>query len=485
MSQINKELNKGILHSLVGKYSLYLLQISSLALLARLFTPEDFGTLAALQVLILFFQLLATSGLGPAIIHQDSISDEQRDGIFSATLIIGFILSLLFLYLTPALANWLGLDNINVLTYVLAVSVFFSAIAMLPLASLQKDTRFITIGKAEIFAEVIALLTCLSLYALGLGVLALAIKLLITPVARFVFYFYYSSQTEIGQAKVGVKIGSLLPLLAIAKFQLGFNILNFFSRNLDTLLVAKYFGVVSVGFYEKTYQVMRYPLQLFTFAITPALQPVLTRYKDQPEIIFTAFYQLAYKLAILGFITATIMFWYADDIIFILFGSQWLDVSDLLKILALSIPVQMVLSATGGLYQSMGATREMFYCGIFSSIVNVSAIILGIYMGDIKWLCFSLIIAFTINYFQCFYVLHHYVFNVNKIKGFIILTSLVLVSMLHVLFISNEEKPRGNFSYIDSFNNLAHVVIPLSIIAAVIYIIYAKLNKKVIDKSSS
>ena len=70
MSKINNELNRGILHSLIGKYSLYVLQITSLAILARLFTPNDFGTLAALQVLILFFQLLATSGLGPAIIHR-------------------------------------------------------------------------------------------------------------------------------------------------------------------------------------------------------------------------------------------------------------------------------------------------------------------------------------------------------------------------------------------------------------------------------
>ncbi|QUM76613.1 oligosaccharide flippase family protein [Moritella sp. 24] len=474
MSKIEKELNKSIFHSLIGKYSLYVLQIISLAILARLFTPADFGTLAALQVLILFFQLLATSGLGPAIIHQDVISPEQRNGIFTATLIIGITLSLLFSYLTPLLASWLDLNNVNLLTYVLALSVFFSAIAMLPLASLQKDTQFIVIGKAEIFAEIIALITCVTLYLFDLGVIALAIKLLITPIARFVFYFYYSSKTEIGQAKVGAKISSILPLLAIAKFQLGFNILNFFSRNLDTILVAKYFGVVSVGFYEKIYQIMRYPLQLFTFAITPALQPVLTRYKHEPGVIFTTYYQLAYKLAVLGLLTATIMFWYADDIIFILFGSQWLPVSSLLKILAISIPVQMVLSSTGGLYQAMGATKEMFYCGIFSSIVNVSAIIFGIYMGDMQILCFSLVVAFSINYFQCFYVLHYYVFKIRSIKSFMVLSCLVLISSVNMLFISDEQPPTSAFNYIDSFINVINPVLFLMCILVFVFI----LNKK-------
>ena len=479
MSKINQELNKGIRHSLIGKYSLYLLQIISLSILARLFTPEDFGTLAALQVLILFFQLLATSGLAPAIIHQETISVNQRDGIFTATLIIGISLTLLFIYLTPVLANWLQLTNVNLLTYVLALNVFFSALAMLPLASLQKDTKFIIIGKAEILAEIMALMACILLYFLGLGVVALAIKLLVTPVGRFVFYYRFSAQTEIGQAKFGTQIVSILPLLAMAKFQLGFNILNFFSRNLDTLLVAKYFGISTVGFYEKTYQIMRYPLQLFTFAINPALQPVLTRYKHQPNIIFSAYYQLIYKLAVLGILTASIIFWYADDIIFILFGSQWLAVSELLKILALSIPVQMVLSSTGGVYQAMGATKEMFYCGIFSSIVNVSAIILGIYTGEMTVLCISLVVAFIINYFQCFYVLHYYVFKINRLKSFSLLSLLVLISLGNLLFESTNSVPHDSFSFFNSLYNIASVVLPIVVVGVLAFLLNRKIKLQV------
>ncbi|PKH06257.1 lipopolysaccharide biosynthesis protein [Moritella sp. Urea-trap-13] len=478
MSKINKELNKGILNSLIGKYSLYLLQITSLSILARLFTPEDFGTLAALQVLILFFQLLATSGLAPAIIHQEIITIDQRNGIFTATLIIGISLSVLFIYLTPLLANWLNLTHVSLLTYVLALNVLFSAIAMLPLASLQKDTQFIIIGKAEIFAEIIALIVCILLYFFGFGVVALAVKLLITPVGRFVFYYRFSVLTELGQAKFGTKISSIVPLFAVAKFQLGFNILNFFSRNLDTLLVAKYFGVTTVGFYEKTYQLMRYPLQLFTFAINPALQPVLTRYKSQPDMIFTAYYQLAYKLGVLGILTATIMFWYAGDIIFILFGSQWLAASELLKILALSIPVQMVLSSTGGLYQAMGATKQMFYCGVFSSIVNVSAIMFGVYTGEMTVLCTSLVVAFIINYFQCFYVLHHSVFKIKKIKHFIVLSFLVLLCLVNLLFTSSNDMPHESFNYLTSFYNIANIVLPLMLIAASAFIFHMKRKVK-------
>ena len=91
MNKMNRELNAAILQSLLGKYSLYVCQMLSLAVLARLFTPDIFGTLAALQVLIIFFQLLATSGLGPAIIYKDQILQLERDGVFSVTCIIGIV----------------------------------------------------------------------------------------------------------------------------------------------------------------------------------------------------------------------------------------------------------------------------------------------------------------------------------------------------------------------------------------------------------
>ena len=160
----------------------------------------------------------------------------------------------------------------------------------------------------------------------------------------------------------------------------------------------------------------------------------------------------------------------------ILFGSQWFAVSELLKILALSIPVQMVLSSTGGLYQAMGATKQMFYCGIFSSVVNVSAIIFGVYMGDMIVLCISLVTAFIINYIQCFYVLHRFVFKVKRLKSFIILSFFVLISLLNLFFGQKESIPNGSFSYANSFYSLANIVVPLILIFIFGFIIRKKVG---------
>ncbi|MCU4674819.1 oligosaccharide flippase family protein [Catenovulum sp. 2E275] len=433
MSKLNKELNRAIIHSLTGKYSLYIFQILSLAVLSRIFTPEMFGALAAVQMLVMFFQLVSNSGLAPAVVYQDKIDRDIRDGLFSFTFLFACGLTLIFLLFGSGLLNWLGLAEYETLVYVLAVSVFSSALSMLPAACLQKDAKFLAMAQAEIFAELVAFSVCIAMYYADFGFIALAMKFALTPLFRLIFYYLKAGNTTLGRPKFGKQIGAIKLFFDFAKFQFLFQLVNFFSRNLDTLLITKYFGAATIGFYEKSYQVMRYPLQLFTFAITPALQPVLTKYKGQPELVETAYYRVIYKLALLGCAVAFVLFWAADDVVFIMFGAQWHQTAPILSLLAVSIPLQMVLSSTGGVYQAFGFTKQQLWCGLFSAATNVTAISLGVYWHDLELLCLLLVSAFIINYLQCFILLQFMVFKTGLHFRFWLISLLILLPYCNLL----------------------------------------------------
>lgn len=434
-TSINKDLNKAILQSLTGKYSLYIFQILSLAVLSRIFTPEMFGVLATLQVIVMFFQLIATSSLGPAVVYVQTLSRQERDGIFSFTLLFGLVLVAAFLLVANSLFNWLGLDGESFnLTVMVCFVILASSASMLPVATLQKDSLFIDIAKADIYAEFLAFVLCIILFYLDFGFMALASKFVFVPSVRFFFYYFKSAKTTTGQPKLGRKISAIKLLLSFAKYQLGFNLLNYFSRNLDTILITKYFGVATVGFYEKSYQVMRYPLQLFTFAITPALQPVLTKYKHQVEVIERQYYPIAFKLAMLGFFVAWVLFWGAEQVVYIMFGPQWHEAGQYLSILSVSIPLQMVLSSTGGIYQAVGKSKLQFYCGVFSSLVNISMIIMGIYFADLILLCQLLVIGFVINFIQCFWVMQRRIFKQHYNGRLLLIFCVVICPYINLFF---------------------------------------------------
>ena len=40
--------------------------------------------------------------------------------------------------------------------------------------------------------------------------------------------------------------------------------------------------------------------------------------------------------------------------------------------------IQIILSSSGSIFQAAGDTRSLFVCGVFSSVLNVTGILLGI-----------------------------------------------------------------------------------------------------------
>lgn len=473
---ISLELRSAIIKSVLGKYSLYIVQMVSLGVLSRIFSPEYFGEVAAIQIFIYFFQFVVNSSLGPAVIFENSISISQRNGIFTATFIIGVFFSVLSITLSPFLVSWLNLHHIILFSIILSVNVFFSAISMLPMACIQKDAKFIHISTAEILSEISSLLICIYLYATGYGFTALGAKLITVPGFRFLFYLLFSKSTNLGMPVFGSNISSIYILLKFVKYQMAFNILNFFSRNLDTLLITKFFGLTIVGLYDKSYQVMRYPLQLFTFAINPALQPVLTKYRDDRFLVYAEYNKIILKLSILGIIMSFVMFWCAQDILFIMFGPQWVSASDYLKVFAVSVPLQMVLSSTGGIFQTFGKTKLQFYCGLFGFVVSVTSIFLGIYFDDLVLLCTLLVLGYVLNYFQCFYVLIYHVFERRVSKGAAFIFIIVIIPYFNLFFLN------FNFSlsddYVFSFLRVSLVSVVSVIVSGFIFFIVNSSKEK-------
>lgn len=80
---IKDELKTGVIYNSIGKYSNLLISILVQIVLSRLLTPDEFGIVAIVNVFLVFFQLLADFGIGPAIIQRKDLEDVEINHIFS------------------------------------------------------------------------------------------------------------------------------------------------------------------------------------------------------------------------------------------------------------------------------------------------------------------------------------------------------------------------------------------------------------------
>lgn len=404
--------------SIGGKYSLYLMQVISMVILARIYTPEQFGIFAIIQVFAVFFALFSEIGLVPALVNEKHISERMRNAVFGFTLIIGFVVFVLFLLFSPAIAWFYQYSAYQYLVIPVAVSIIFNSCSIVPTAAYTREKKFLHIAKAEIIAELVSLIVVLILLSFKRfdPLLLLAFKPLIVSIVKFSALWLGSGQTEVGLAKLSADFTQIKPLFRFSAYQFMSNVMIYFSRNLDNLLVGKYFGVTSLGLYDKAYQLMRYPLMLLTFAMAPAIQPVLKELnKDKAKFAELHNNFLSY-LAVLGGFVGLGIYFAADLIVLLLLGNQWGDVGGLLRILAVSVPIQIVLSSSGGFFQAANRPDLMFVATIFSFVTNVSAIVIAIIMGDLYFLCWAITASFTLNFFQCYYLLGKHVLK-NAYRG--------------------------------------------------------------------
>lgn len=400
-----------IARSMLGRYAVYAVNLLSMMILARLFTPDTFGTVAAIIVFFIFFQLMAEAGLGPAIINLDSLAPVDRDGLFGLTLSIGLVLTILFAALAPVFLMFYQIPRVDEVVPYIAVSLLFFAASIVPNALLLREQAFFKIANAGMAAEFLSSLATIALVQFIDPLHALAAKGAVSAATLFAVVWFFAGRTELGRPMPGSKFSAIKPLLRFSGYQFGFNFINYFSRNLDNILVGKYLGAASLGVYDKAYQLMRYPLMLLTFAMTPAIQPVIRKYAHDKGKVEEIHRDFTLKLSLVGSAAGLGIFILADLIVKIALGSQWNGVAPIIKILAIAIPVQVVLSTSGSFYQAMNRADLLFKCGLFSAIVMVSAIISGIVQRDMIALAWALVVAFHINFIQAYYLMYSRIFG--------------------------------------------------------------------------
>ena len=128
-------------------------------------------------------------------------------------------------------------------------------------------------------------------------------------------------------------------------FQFLFNLLNYFSRNLDNLLAGRFIGSTQLGYYNKSYTLMQYPVSNLAGVITPVLHPILSDYQDNKDILYQKYMSILKLLMAVGVWAEAICIFAAPEIINIMYGSNWSNSIICFKLLAISIATQMMNSS--------------------------------------------------------------------------------------------------------------------------------------------
>ena len=422
-------LRRGMFITFISKYSNIIVQLIINSILARLLGPEEFGVVAVITVFTTFFTILGDMGIGPAIIQDKTLENKDISNIFKFSIIASVIIGILF-YIFSYFISFFFSNKIYVtLGFMLAFSVMFNILKIVPNAVILKNKNFKLAGIINISVNIIVGIITIALAFYGLSYYALVVDSVLKSCFIFIISLIFCGL----KIEKGFEIDSIKKIKSYSTYQFSFNFINYFTRNLDNILTGKFLGANSLAYYDKAYKLMLYPIQNLTHVITPVLHPVLSEYQNNREIIYESYMKVVKILAYIGIFISVFCFFSSKEIIRIMYGSNWDIAIPIFKILSLSIVVQMILSSIGSIFQATGEVDKLFSTGVISSIFTVSAIMFGIIKGDIVSLAIGVSISFLFNFIQCFYVLITKVFNRNFVEFLIELKNIPIIGGIMIL----------------------------------------------------
>ncbi|MDR2832935.1 MAG: oligosaccharide flippase family protein, partial [Streptococcaceae bacterium] len=233
-----QQLKTGILYTAIGRYSNVVLSIVISAVLSRILSPDNYGVVAILQIFIFFFALLVDAGLGPAIIQNKTLTQEDTKILFNYSIIFAIFLSVLFGFAGRFISVFYQNPVFITLAWVQSLSVLFNGLNVVPTAILNKNKRFKEISLNSVISNIAGGIVGISLAFLGARYYALIASAITVSFIGFVLNRH--------RANISIsKSMNLTPLKQVWNFarnQLGFNFINYFSRNSDNILIGRYMG---------------------------------------------------------------------------------------------------------------------------------------------------------------------------------------------------------------------------------------------------
>ena len=350
----------------------------------------------------------------------------------------------------------------------LSISLFFNAINMIPNGIMNREKKFIAIAIRTIVTYALSSIISVVLAFHGFRYYAIVIQ---TMLSSFIIFIWNYLETK-PKFKVSGCLISTKKVLNYSGYQFAFNMVNYLSRNLDNLLTGKFMGNSALGYYNKAYSLMLYPVNNLTGVISPVLHPVLSDYQSHKEIIYKKYTEIVKILSLIGVFIAPFCYFASNEIISILYGTQWEQSVKCFQILSFAILPQLVGSSAGAIYQSLGKTKLLFFNGVINTAITIIAILCGVLIGkNIIFLSICVSIAYITHFFTVYFMLIHLGFGYKFINFLRKLFPEIIILVVMMLIV--------HFVKITSVNVLFSFALKL-IILGIVYAIMLLLTKEYI-----
>lgn len=359
--------------------SIQILNLAFGIFFARLLSPEDFGLVALATVIAGFLDLFTDSGFGSALIRAKDPSENQRSSLFWLNIMIGVLLGFVFFFSAGFLASFYDDIRLITITQIISFNFIFSSTVPVQLALLRKELNMKLIFKGRIAALMLSGGISLALAYYGFGYWSLVARVMLNS-------FFFAAMLWLLSGwlpKLHYQFKDVKLFLNFSLPLLGSNLVGYLSRNLDSLIIGKIIGTVSLGLYNRGFQLVVIPGTQINGMLAHTLFSSFSKRQDNNDLLYRSF-KIVFKIVLLvSVFSGLYIFINAPLLIDVLLGDKWTAVTPILRVLTLYAAILPAVKLVGILFNSKGATQKLLKISLVVFPIYLLAVFIGANFGAV------------------------------------------------------------------------------------------------------
>lgn len=350
--------------------------------LARLLTPEAFGIVATLNMVIAFAEIFTDAGFQKYLVQHEFNDDRDREEstnvAFWSNLVLSLLMWLFIAIFNAPLAKWVGNPGLGHVLVIASVGIPLAAFSSIQMALYKRDLDFKTLFKVRIVGVFVPLLVtiplalCLrSFWALVIGTICVNFTnaIMLTTFSKWKLRWFYSFEKL--KEMLSFSVWSMIEAVSI-----------WLTAYVDVFIVGTMLSQHFLGLYKTSSALVGQIMALITSIVTPILFSALSRLQNDEKEFQALFLKFQKTVGLLVLPLGMGIFIFSDFVTEILLGKQWMEASGFVGLWGLTSSVTIVLSYfSSEVYRAKGKPKLSVLSQVLHIVVLWPTILIAVKYG--------------------------------------------------------------------------------------------------------
>lgn len=393
MSELNSKIVNASKWSAITEIIARLVMPITNMVLARLLTPDAFGVVATITMIVSFAEIFTDAGFQKYLIQHQFKDDKDREESTNVAFWSNFLMSIIIwiiigLFSAP-LAKIVGNPGLGNVITIACVSIPLAAFSSIQMALYKRDFDFKTLFKVKIIGILMPILVTIPLalwlhsyWALVIGTIATNIvnALTLTLYSKWKPRLFYSWKKL--KEMLSFSVWSMIEAVSI-----------WATSYIDIFIIGVYINEYYLGIYKTSMTTVGQITSLITAATTPILFSSLSRLQDDMTTFKDVFFKFQKLVGLLVIPIGVAIFCFRDLITSILLGNQWVEAANFIGLWGLTSSITIVLSHySSEVYRSIGRPKLSFIAQLLHIVVLCPVMLIAVhYDWDIIYIARSFV----------------------------------------------------------------------------------------------